>query len=71
MLLFRSKEHAVSWAKASALAVGDILAVEQVWELSKLWYGDRLRRDFNGRSKEEANAIFAKLNLPAPFWRFP
>jgi hypothetical protein len=47
---------------------GETLTLEQTWELSRLWYGDRLNPDFRGRTAEEAQAIFRGLALHAPFW---
>jgi hypothetical protein len=44
------------------------LTLEQTWELARLWYGDRLNPDFRGRTAEEAQAIFRRLGLLAPFW---
>lgn len=52
------------------MPAGELLAFEKVWELSKLWYKDRLSPDFKGRSIEEAHEIFAKLGLNTNFWRF-
>jgi hypothetical protein len=49
---------------------GELLTVEQVWELSKLWYQDRLSPEFRGRTIEEAHQIFEKLGLTSNFWRF-
>jgi hypothetical protein len=48
---------------------GELLPYEQVWELAKLWYKDRLSPDFKGRSLAEAHQIFVKLGLLNPFWQ--
>jgi hypothetical protein len=48
---------------------GELLPFEQVWELAKLWYQDRLSPDFKGRSLVEAHQIFVKLGLLNPFWQ--
>jgi hypothetical protein len=49
---------------------GELLSVEQVWQLSQAWYRDRLSPDFSGRTHAEAHAIFAALGLRGAFWRF-
>jgi hypothetical protein len=49
---------------------GEILTYEQVWELSKLWYRDRMLPDFTGRTIDEAHQIFEQLGLLSQFWRF-
>lgn len=52
------------------MPIGELLPLEQVWELSKLWYHDRLSAEFKGRSLAEAHAIFAKIGLKTDFWLF-
>ncbi len=47
---------------------GEVLTIEQTWQLSKRWYADRLRPDFHGRTPDEAQAIFHALGLTSPFW---
>ncbi|HKV82976.1 MAG TPA: hypothetical protein VJN88_00375 [Ktedonobacterales bacterium] len=44
------------------------MTLEETWDLSRRWYGDRLRPDFRGRTPEQARAIFHGLHLTAPFW---
>ena len=70
MLLFRSKEHASDWCEQHQMPTGEVLPYEQVWELSKLWYKDRLKPDFAGRSFAEAHSIFEAVGLKSSFWRF-
>jgi hypothetical protein len=43
--------------------------VRQIWDLSKLWYHNRLSPDYHGRSAAEIAAIFAQLGLTSPFWQ--
>ena len=69
-MLFRSKEHVETWCGQMQMPAGELLSFEQVWELSKLWYQDRLLPKFKGRSIAEAHEIFEKLGLNTDFWRF-
>ncbi|MEI2611054.1 MAG: hypothetical protein V9G20_20675 [Candidatus Promineifilaceae bacterium] len=69
-MLFRSKEEANGWCQAHDRLEGEVLTVGQVWELSRLWYRDRMAEHFAGRTVEEAHQIFAQLGLTTPFWRF-
>jgi hypothetical protein len=48
---------------------GEILTLEQVWALARLWYTDRMNPDFRGRTHAEAQDIFRRLGLDAPFWQ--
>ena len=52
------------------MPAAETLAVEQVWELSKLWYRDRLSPEYAGRSAAQAVQIFEKMGLTSGFWRF-
>ena len=42
MLLFRSEEWIDKWCQRNNLERGEVLTIHQVWELSKLWYHNRL-----------------------------
>jgi len=68
MLLFRSEEWIDKWCKQNHLERGEALTVHEVWELSRLWYGDRLSLDYHGRSLEQAAEIFRQAGLKSDFW---
>ncbi len=70
MLLFRSEESVAAWSQQRQMPLGQILSLEQVWQLSQRWYADRLSPDFSGRSIEQVEAIFQKVGLSGSFWRF-
>ncbi|MBI5301339.1 MAG: hypothetical protein HY868_04310 [Chloroflexi bacterium] len=50
------------------LTRGEILTVAQVWELSKLWYHNRMMLEYHGRTVVEVEAIFKQLGLTSSFW---
>jgi len=68
MLLFQSEEWIDKWCKRKDLERGEILSVAQVWELSKLWYQNRLSMDFHGRNIEQVAEIFKHAGLTSAFW---
>jgi hypothetical protein len=68
MLLFQSEEWIEKWCKRNNLERGEVLSVNQVWELSKLWYYNRLSIDYHGRTVEQAEEIFKHAGLMAAFW---
>ncbi len=68
MLYFRAKSEAEVWCQANSRRLGAILSLSQVWELSKLWYSDRMAPDFRGRALESALDIFRTLGLTGDFW---
>jgi len=68
MLLFRSEEWIDKWCKRNNLKRGEVLTLNQAWELSKLWYANRLSLDYHGRSPEQAEEIFKQVSLTSKFW---
>jgi hypothetical protein len=68
MLLFRSEEWVDKWCKRHNLERGEMLSLHQVWELSKLWYGNRMLLDYHGRSREQVAEVFRQAGLTAKFW---
>jgi hypothetical protein len=69
MLLFRSEEEIDNWCRSTGEPRGEVLALAQVWALSRAWYGDRMHPDFRGRTTQQALDIFAQVGLISAFWR--
>jgi hypothetical protein len=68
MLLFRSEEWIDKWCERNHLERGEILTIGQVWELSRLWYGNRMSVEYHGRSMEQVAGIFQTAGLKSKFW---
>ena len=68
MLLFRSEEQVRLWCGRIGVQPGAILSPEQIWELSKLWYHDRLSVEYHGRTAAQAEEIFRQAGLASSFW---
>ena len=68
MLLFQSEEWIDKWCKRKDLERGEVLTIHQVWELSKLWYDNRLSLDYHGRSAEQVAGVFGQVGLTSTFW---
>ena len=68
MLLFQSEEWVDKWCKRNHLERGEILTIGQVWELSKLWYSNRMSVDFHGRSMKQVAEVFRQAGLKSKFW---
>ncbi|MBE7436445.1 MAG: hypothetical protein HS100_21190 [Anaerolineales bacterium] len=68
MLLFRSEEWVDKWCKRNDLERGEMLNIQQVWELSKLWYGNRMSPEYHGRSMEQVAEVFRQAGLMSKFW---
>ncbi|MGE5249330.1 MAG: hypothetical protein ACM3QS_03865 [Bacteroidota bacterium] len=50
---------------------GQTLSPAHIWELSKLWYHNRLSMDYHGRTGAQAEAIFKQAGLESGFWHAP
>lgn len=70
MLLFRSEEDIKDWCREQGMPLGQVLTLEQVWQLSQSWYGSRLEAEYTGRTAVEAEKIFRQVGLADPFWLF-
>lgn len=68
MLLFQSEEWVDKWCKRNNLERGEMLLIQQVWELSKLWYGNRMSLEYHGRSMEQVADVFKQAGLTSKFW---
>jgi hypothetical protein len=68
MLFFRSEEDVAEWKRERNVSGGEILPLAQLWELSKIWYGNRLLHEFHGRSLQAAQDIFRQVGLTSRFW---
>lgn len=68
MLLFRSEEWIDKWCRRHNLTRGEVLSLQQVWELSKLWYDNRLSLEYHGRNIEQVKEIFKQASLTSSFW---
>ena len=69
MLLFRSEGEIDDWCAATGEPRGEALPLQQVWELSQAWYGNRMDPDFRGRSIEQVVELFSRFGLTSEFWR--
>jgi hypothetical protein len=68
MLLFRSEEWIDKWCQRNNFERGEVLTIQQVWELSKLWYANRMSLDYHGRSPEQVAKVFRQVGLTSKFW---
>jgi len=69
MLFFRSEADLEVWLRARNASRGGTLTVAKLWELSQLWYRDRMEVDYHGRSLEQVREIFEDVGLVSDFWQ--
>jgi hypothetical protein len=69
MNLFRSEEHIVRWL--GGRTPGATIPAQLLCDLAFAWWGTRLRPDWRPRSRDENQAILARLGLVGEFWQLP
>ena len=54
-----------------AVQPGETLDLATTWALARAWYHDRLREDWEPRSREASQAILTSLGLVGRSWTLP
>ena len=68
MLLFRSEETVKAWCAARGIPVRPLITLDQLWQLAKTWYENRLTPESRRPKPDEMVSIFASIGLTGPFW---
>lgn len=68
MLIFRSEEHVDRWCGQNNLERGASLTATTAWRLARDWYHNKVKADWRRHTLEEAETLFASLDLTGPFW---
>ena len=68
MLFFRGEEQVERWCASEGIPKRPIVGLDQLWDLSVAWYGNRLTPDARRPGPEEMRQIFAGIGLEGPFW---
>ncbi len=50
---------------------GDVQPIKNIWEFSKVWYGNQLNSDWVKWLVNEAKEIFERFKLVNPIWNMP
>ncbi len=68
MVVFTSEEVIDDWCKRHNMKKGEVVPINQVWELAQLWYGYYLDPNWTRKTPELARSIFKKVGLTSEFW---
>ena len=68
MLFFRSEEMVRSWCVTHDYPMRPLVTMDQLWQLSTIWYGNRLQEDSRRPQPDEIREIFAGIGLEGDFW---
>lgn len=70
-LVFRSAADVPPWCARHGIRQGEIVPVEQVARLARIWYADHLSPTWTKPTIDQAAACFAEVGLTSPHWRMP
>jgi hypothetical protein len=68
MLFFRSEESLRIWCAARGVPQGPAMTLEQLWNLSRVWFANRLSPDGRRPTVAEVRRMFASIGLTGSFW---
>lgn len=68
VLAFQSAEEVRKWCERHRLPRGQVVPLQQVARLAKIWYGTYAAPDWHKWSISEAQAIFNRAGLRSAFW---
>lgn len=68
MLLFKNEAEVTSWTNRHNVPKGDLQPIEKIWEFSKVWYGNHLKKDWKKWNTKEAKELFRKFELTGRIW---
>jgi hypothetical protein len=69
MNLFRSEEHIDRWL--GERAQGATITIEQLGDLARAWWSDRLSPEWQPHTRDFNQAILERLGLIGSFWELP
>lgn len=69
MLTFKSHQEIDSWCHRHNIKKGEVLTLEHVWALSKIWYGNYLDETWVRKTPAYAESLFEKVGLTGDFWK--
>lgn len=69
MLAFQTAGQVDEWCQRHNVAKGQVVPIEQAWDLARAWYGNYLDDTWTRKTPEYAESIFKKAGLTGSFWQ--
>jgi len=69
MLAFETEAQIDDWCERHDVRKGEVVPINQVWELARHWYGNYLEDTWTRKTAEYAESIFGKVGLSGEFWK--
>ncbi|MEM7306249.1 MAG: alkylmercury lyase family protein [Planctomycetota bacterium] len=70
-LIFSATDAVDGWCERHGVARGEVVPLEQVAELARVWYGGHLAPDWRKPTASEARTRLESVGLTADHWRVP
>jgi len=70
-LVFEDRVAIDAWCARHGIARGEVLALEKVAELARVWYGEHLAPEWRKPTASEARRRFESVGLTSPHWHVP
>jgi hypothetical protein len=68
---FRRPDDAAEWSARHGFSLGDVVPLDRVLALARVWYGRHLDPSWRKWTVDEARTMFASVGLTSPIWDVP
>jgi hypothetical protein len=65
---FRSEEHVHTWSAQTETPIGEIVAIANLWQLSRHWYDNRMSPDWRKPQREVLQEMLKDHGFIGQFW---
>lgn len=65
---FRSEDHVQTWSAQTETPIGEIVAIANLWQLSRHWFENRMSPDWRKPPREALQEMLRDHGFTGPFW---
>jgi hypothetical protein len=65
---FRSDEHVLTWSAQTETPIGEIVAIANLWQLSRRWFDNRMSPDWRKPQREMLQEMLRDHGFTGQFW---
>jgi hypothetical protein len=69
-IVFENEQGVNDWCGRHNKQKGEVVPIEIIWDLAKIWYGNYMDEGFKRKTKETAEEMFASVGLTSEFFKF-
>ncbi|KAL6866050.1 hypothetical protein ACO1O0_002150 [Amphichorda felina] len=63
-----SREEANGWHQKHGFPHGDVITLDQLWKLSKVWYHDKASLEYKRKTESEKEELYKDIGLVSSYW---